>query len=41
MLLWREAVYYDATRTMSEVARIILQTNAEAPQAELCSRFRL
>jgi phenylpropionate dioxygenase-like ring-hydroxylating dioxygenase large terminal subunit len=30
LLLWREAVYYDATRAMSEAARSILKTNTEA-----------
>jgi phenylpropionate dioxygenase-like ring-hydroxylating dioxygenase large terminal subunit len=30
LLLCREAVYYDATRVMSEAARSILQTNTEA-----------
>src|SRR5260370_42490602 len=31
-LLWREAVYYDASETMSEAVRTMLRMNAEATQ---------
>ena len=30
MLLWREAMYYDAAKNMSEGARTVLQTNGES-----------